>query len=143
MRSRLAQPVPPFDPVPAHVIAAALRAFDQTRHPGADMAEIVYDSRLDPAAASDTSRVLVFAEAANLSLQLRIIPDRLGCFVVGHYYPSWPTFVSAETGSETIPFGVDSTGQFVAERLSHGPVRFVFEQEAGEAGGVVTDWMTI
>jgi hypothetical protein len=125
------------------VLAAAVAAFHQTRHPGADLAEYVYDSRLDPAASAESSRVLVFAEAASLSLQLRIITDHAGCFVVGHYYPTWPTCVSAETPSDVIPFGVDLTGTFVAERLSHGPVRFVFEQGAGEAGGVVTEWMTI
>jgi len=86
---------------------------------------------------------LIFAEAASLSLQLRIIPDRSGCFVVGHYYPTWPTCVTAETPSDVIPFGLDLIGTFVAERLAHGPVRFVFENEAGEAGGVTTAWVTI
>ena len=143
MRTRLARPVPPFDPVPAHVLAAARDAVRQTHHAGADLAEVVYDSRLDPAAPSDQSPFLVFAEAASLSLQLRIIPDHSACFVVGHYYPTWPTCVSAETPAGGIPFGTDLSGTFVAERLPHGPVRFVFEQEAGEAGGVITDWVTI
>ena len=67
-------------------------------------------------ASSDQSRVLLFAEATSLSLQLRIVPDRVACFVVAHYYPTWPTLsIRAETGSEVIPFGVDGTGTFVAE----------------------------
>jgi hypothetical protein len=91
------------------VVGAARAAFHQNHHPCYDLAEVVYDSRLDRAAAADSARVLVFAEAASLSLQLRIIPDRSGCFVVGHYYPTWPTCVSAETPTDVIPFWVDFT----------------------------------
>jgi hypothetical protein len=134
--------VPPFDPVPDDVIEAA-RGARSRPHSNADLAEVVYDSRLDPEGSSDYSRVLLFAEATNLSLQLRIVPDRVACFVVAHYYPTWPTSIRAETRSDVIPFGVDGTGTFVAERLPHGPLRFVFEGETGEDGGVTTDWVTV
>ena len=142
MRPRLAASVPAFDRVPEAVVDAARASIDRAR-PYAELAEVVYDSRLDLEASRDPSRVLLFAEATSISLQLRLVPDRHTCFVVGHYYPTWPTSITAETVREDIPLSVDGSGTFAAERMLRGIVRFVFERQPGEPGGARTDWVRI
>jgi hypothetical protein len=141
-----------LDPVPPHLVRAATGAF-AWRTIDADLAELVYDSLAEPAAAvrgvavpgvavpgAEQPRLLTFRTSA-LTVELEVVGEGATRRVVGRVSPAGPADLEVRHGRGMVTVSADGLGRFAAGGLAPGPVRLRV-QPVGEAPAVVTDWFS-
>jgi hypothetical protein len=136
-----------FDPVPAGLLQAALDAFGW-RTVDAELAELVFDSLLDPDDAalmrgSQGPRLLSF-RAGELTIEVEITSARSSRGLVGQIVPPQQARVEIRHGAGVLPVEADDLGRFSAGSLPAGPISLRC-RPSGEGSGptLVTDWVPI
>jgi hypothetical protein len=135
------------DPVPPDVTlsaraALALRRFD------AELAELLYDSALDPDAlagvrSATVSRLLTF-EAAGVTVEVEVSPEGEGRRLVGQIVPPGEARLVIRQTSGERATSADALGRFAAEDLAPGPLSIRLEAELdGRTIVVETGWILV
>ena len=130
-----------FDPLPAHLTAAAIAAFTW-RDIDAELAELVFDS-LDAATAgalrgTDRPRLLAF-EGADMVIEVEIDGDGAFRRITGRLSPPVAADVSIRHEQEETTVAADELGRFAAGGITAGRIRLRVSP-ADAARPVVTDW---
>jgi hypothetical protein len=129
-----------FDPVTTGLREAAVAAHT-VRMPGAELAEVSFDSRTAPASVRGGTRVrLLTFSSARLSVDVEATPDGQDLVLVGQLTPGRPAEITAR-GRHPVVTVADRLGRFDLPRLSHGP--FSLLVRAPGAGPLTTDWITL
>lgn len=135
----LAEAVQAAGSVPPDVVSAAKAVFD-LRTLDAELAQLTYDSRLDPELAgamrSDklSVRSLVFG-LGEQSLDLDVLPDTL----VGQVTPVLAGRITVEArDGRTVGGDIDDTGMFSVAWTGSGEIRL--HVELRDRSGFVTEW---
>ena len=126
------------DPVPAHVVEAAL-ASRTWRRVDAELAELVYDSVVDGALvrSSRGGRQLTF-EATELTVEMEVGPGSLE----GQLVPPQPGQVEVRHSDGSLTVAADRHGHFRVEAVLHGPVSLRCQPDLASAP-TVTSWVVI
>jgi hypothetical protein len=140
-----------LDPVPPQVLYQARRLFCW-RSVDAELAELTFDSLLDPevalAARSDRDsmlepRMLGFAatiDGTDLSIEVEVSTMDGECTMIGQLSPAGAGTISVQTGDGNVAdVPVDEVGRFLLRPVPSGPVRLRV-LHAGCA--VQTTWVT-
>ena len=138
----LAEAVRAAGSVPPEVVSAAKAVFD-LRTLDAELAQLTYDSRLDPelvgALRSDklSVRSLVFG-LGEQSLDLDVLPDTL----VGQITPALAGLITVEArDGRTVRGDIDDTGMFSVGWTGSGEIRL--HVDLHDRPGFVTEWTRI
>jgi hypothetical protein len=131
-----------FDPVRTGLLESAASAY-ATRIPGAELAEVAFDSRTAPLPVRGDARVrLLTFESAAVTVDVEVTSHGPGALLVGRLSPGGPAEVVARGGGRPVRTAADGLGRFGFRGLPYGPVsllvRFV---EGGPYGLLVTDWI--
>lgn len=131
-----------FDPVPPWLESAAIDAFDLLQI-DAELAELVFDSRLEQAVVRGDSdvRLLTFQTGDTL-IDVELSGSGNARRLVGNLVPAGPARVEIRSPRGTVEVLVDELGRFAAA-LTAGPFSLIcrWPQHAPEQV-VVTDWVT-
>lgn len=131
-----------FDPVTPVLLADAARAH-ATRMPGADLAEVTFDSRTAPVPVRGGTHVrLLTFEAAALSVELEVAPSRSGNLLVGQLVPGGPAEVTVR-GRHPMTRAADRLGRFAFPVLPCGPFSLLVRLRDGTSGALITDWVAL
>lgn len=137
-----------LDPVPPHLIAAAIGAF-AWRTIDADLAELVYDTLAEPAAAVRGAAVpgvgqprLLTFQTTSLTVELEVLDQGESRSLVGRVSPAGPVELQIGRSGSTVTVSTDTLGRFALADLSPGPTRLRL-QPAGKVAAVVTDWFSL
>ncbi|MDN3351949.1 hypothetical protein [Actinomadura sp. DC4] len=129
-----------FDPVTAGLLETAVVAY-AVRMPGAELAEVTFDSGTAPAAVRGGTRVRLFTfDAAMLSVDVEVTPRGPGLSLVGRLTPAGPAEITVRGPRSAITVA-DGLGRFGFPRLAPGP--FSLLVRAPGAGPLTTDWITL
>ena len=126
------------DGVPPHVVDAAL-ASRAWRRVDAELAELVYDSLLEPPLVRNggTARQLTF-EAPAWTLEVEVGPVALD----GQLVPPQPAHVTIRHRGGSVTVAADRLGHFRVDGVPHGPVSLrCLSDISGSA--MVTSWVVI
>ena len=129
-----------FDPVTAGLLEAAVVAHT-VRMPGAELAEVSFDSRTAPVPVrGDTrARLLTFSSPA-LSVDVEATPYGPDLVLVGQLTPGRAAEITVR-GRRPMVAVADRLGRFGFPHLAPGP--FSLLVRAPGAGPLVTDWITL
>lgn len=131
-----------LDPVPEHLTRAAEASFGW-RGIDAELAELSYDSRLDPAGAGllrgDGDPRLLSFRAETLTIEVEITAARGGYELAGQLIPPGPTTIEVRQPGRSLDLPVDEAGRFGTERLAAGPMSL----RCAAAVPVTTQWFPI
>lgn len=136
-----------LDPVPAELIQAATAAFGW-RSVDAELAELVFDSRLDQAGAAlvrgaGGPRLLHF-RAGLLTIEVEVTSTGSACELVGQVFPAQWAGLDIRHGAQVDHAAIDDLGRFRAEFVPAGPVSLYCRPASGGPGtAVVTDWIPL
>jgi hypothetical protein len=135
-----------FDPPPPAVLAAA-RSSLTWRTIDAELATLVFDSRIDrPVTAvrgGEGPRLMTFSSP---SLNIEVEVAKLGSRrqLVGQLVPPQVAEIEVHHATGTIPVQADQLGRFRAEEIGSGPVRLHCRLAAApSAQPVVTEWVPL
>ncbi len=136
------------DPVPPHLVRAAVTAV-AWRTVDADLAELVFDSLAEPAAAvrgPDRPRLLTFraggpTAAGGLTVELELASEGATRHMIGRLSPAAALELEVRHSRGAVTVCADALGRFAAGGLAPGPVRLRC-RPAGDGPAVVTDWFT-
>lgn len=129
-----------FDPVTAGLLEAAVVAH-AVRMPGAELAEVTFDSRTAPASVRGGTRVrLLTFDAATLSVDVEVTPRGSDILLVGQLAPGRSAEITVR-GRRPAVTVADGLGRFGFPHLAPGP--FSLLVRAPGAGPLTTDWITL
>jgi hypothetical protein len=127
------------DPVPADLVAAASAALTW-RTIDAELAELLYDSAVDPEPVLvrelTVARLLAFAGAA-LSVDVELQGEEL----VGSLSPPGPCAIELQQPAGSRQAESDDAGMFRLTGVQRGPARLVVRDPTG--GVVATPWVVL
>lgn len=143
LAGNLAEVVVAADPIPLDVLEALRSSFTR-RTPGADLAELVYDSAMDDDAGvrhGACARQLSF-EGPRLTVHMEVVTER--AHLVGQIFPPLPARVEIRHSGGSFAVDVDDLGRFATEYIPKGPVSFrCLGDEGSESVEAVTDWVVL
>jgi hypothetical protein len=127
-----------FDPVTDGLLEAAVLAHT-VRMPGAELAEVTFDSRTAPVPVRGGTRVrLLTFDAATLSVDVEVTPRGSDLVLVGQLTPGRPAEITVR-GRRPAVTVADRLGRFGLPHLARGP--FSLLVRAHGAGPLITDWI--
>jgi hypothetical protein len=134
----------PADPVPPQVLACAASAFGR-RTAGAVPALECLDSVLLPTdgvrAGAALPRLIGF-ECETLAVELQIIDEAEGRFIVGQLLPARAGVVHVRHSQGDTVAEADDHGRFQAEHIPRGPLGLRIDVRVGDGSATVTtDWI--
>lgn len=136
-----------LEPVPPELLDAAAQVFSW-RDVDAEIAELVFDSLLDPDEAAlvrgaPERRLLSFA-GGGVTVDVEVTRTTAARVVTGQIAPPQRGIVDIRRRQETVTVEADDMGRFQSGPLPPGPVSLRL-RPAGEAPpfAVVTDWVAL
>jgi len=129
-----------FDPVTAALLEAAVVAH-AVRMPGAELAEVTFDSRTAPVPVRGGTRArLLTFDAGAVSVDVEVTPRAPGLLLLGQLTPGRPAEITAR-GRRPAVTVADGLGRFGFPQLPPGP--FSLLVRAHGALPLTTDWITL
>lgn len=129
------------DPVPPSVINAAKEAYTW-RTIDAELAELVFDSSLEPLAgvrSTEASRQVTF-RAPGVEIEMMVMAEG-SRRLVGQLIPPHQATVELRIGSSVRETGTDGLGRFSFTDVPTGPVQIAVNTRDG--GRIVTEWTVV
>jgi len=129
-----------FDPVTAGLLEAAVVAH-AVRLPGAELAEMVFDSGTAPASVRGGAgvRLLTFG-AATLSVDVEVTARGSAVLLVGQLTPGRSAEITVR-GRRPAAAVADGLGRFGFSHLARGPFSLLVRTPG--AGSLTTDWIAL
>jgi hypothetical protein len=135
------------DPVPTRVLEAARGSFTW-RTIDADLAELAYDSAIDPEAAAlvrnSTPRRLLSFESPELSVEMEVTSVASERRLVGQLVPAQTAAIEIRHPGGALAVAADELGRFAADGVAPGPVSVVCRMGEGPGSRTIaTDWLVL
>jgi len=135
-----------LDAVPMALVAAARAAFGW-RTPGAEVAQLTYDSTLDEQAlvgvrSTTPSRLLSF-EASGFTVEMEAISSGPRRRLRGELGPPQPGLVEIRQPGRSVTVVADGLGRFLVDDLRAGPLSLRLPGPRSEGVAKITDWVLL
>jgi hypothetical protein len=142
LEARLRAMYEALDPVPEHVVDAAIGAY-AWRTIDADLAELAGDSALAASSVrgADAARLITF-EAPGLTLEIEIAQVGERRRILGQLVPPTTAEIRVEGPAGSVAVTADERGRFAAADVPAGLTRLVVDR-AGTEVTVTTRWIAI
>lgn len=129
-----------FDPVTAGLLEAAVVAHT-VRMPGAELAEVSFDSRNAPVPVRSGTRVrLVTFSSATLTVDVEATPRGPDLLLVGQLTPGRSAEITVR-GRRPVVTVADRLGRFAFPHLARGPFSLLVRVPGARPS--TTDWITL
>jgi hypothetical protein len=135
-----------LDAVPMALVAAARAAFGW-HIPGAEVAELTYDSTLDEQARfgvrSTTQSRLFSFEAPGFTVEMEAISSGPRRRLRGELEPPQPGPVEIRQPGRSVTVVADGRGRFLVDDLRAGPLSLRLPGRRADCAAMITDWVLL